>query len=587
MECSTYNATPMNSSFEVTRPAQLSILRANLLYLVSMSLLAISVAVGLVGFAKHGMPPQTGAKFHMLLLVEILLILAPALIWLRASRVPVRESLRLRWPGWRVAACSLAIGAGLYPAALFTTGLLLMVLHSPMPFEMEPVNTADAVMAFLALAIAAPVCEEVLFRGVIQRAYEKQGPWRAILIVGLLFSMFHLWPPQCLGILPIVFALSYVYWRSGSLIASMLTHFGANIGAAVVLTSGTFFPGLKAWVVALPPVLLAAGFLFLVVAGAAVTLGSLWLLTKHTNPEPVPAREESTRRWLQLLPLPVAATVFVAIVIAESRVWSKPPGAMAAVTSIRLAFAPWDTPVQWQYELRNVAGQPVGNAVCALSCDESGYRLSCVVETRAYKLTVGQSQFMRGGEGTDLHTNYWTLSGLSIRRGAVSTESHGPRLSYCTQHAYTLLDSGGEIEVRQDGQPAQRIGVPRPKGQSVQIPEWSILTSREWPWRLSALPFASGLEARVYLFRPYGWRPETQDNGPSLSPMRLCIAGREKVQTPRGTFASWKVQVGDRETAWYAEAAPHTLLKYCDGLETWILIGTEKVKDGSNSQAGQ
>src|SRR3974390_1003152 len=164
----------MNSSSETPRPAQLSILSANLLYLVVMCIMSISVAIGLVAFAKHG-TPETGTKFHFLILVEVFLILAPALIWLTVSRVPVHESLRLRWPGWGVAACSLAIGAGLYPAAFVTTGLCFLVLCSPLAINMEPVNAADAVMAFIAFAVATPICEEILFRGVIQRAYEKQG----------------------------------------------------------------------------------------------------------------------------------------------------------------------------------------------------------------------------------------------------------------------------------------------------------------------------------------------------------------------------------------------------------------------------
>ena len=82
----------------------------------------------------------------------------------------------------------------------------------------------------------APLCEEVLARGVIQRAYESFGPRRAILYVGGLFVIFHLSLLQGLGIIPLALALGYVYWRSQSLVASILAHFGANAMAALVLT---------------------------------------------------------------------------------------------------------------------------------------------------------------------------------------------------------------------------------------------------------------------------------------------------------------------------------------------------------------
>jgi membrane protease YdiL (CAAX protease family) len=577
MEFTLDNAKPMNASAAVPAPAQLSTRSANLLYLVAISLMSLTLVVG---FLTRDSAPRRTSPFLGLLLAEVFLVLIPALLWLKVARVPVHETLRLRWPGWRVAGSSVAIGAGLYPAAVVATGLWLLLLRTPLPFTLEALTITDALLAFASFAIAAPVCEEVLFRGVLQRAYEDRGPGQAIIVVGVLFSMFHLWLPQCLGILPLVFALGYVYWRSRSLIASMLTHFGANVCAAFVLSSTVLFPGLKSSLMALPPVLLGAGFVFLLVAGIAVTVVSLWLLTRFTQFEMVPAPAKPLSWWAESWPLPIAGAVFLAVVAAQPHFWKQNSGSFVKFTPTELAAAPWETPVRWHYEVRNIAEQRIGKALCDLSSDGQGYRLCCTLEAKGYKLKVGQGHFERGGDSNDAHTNYWSRPGLGLIRGEVVQDTRAAEHRYCWAHTYSLKDSG-EIEVQEKGRGTQRLGVPRPAGKPVQIPAWAVLTPGEWPWRLSALPFASGYQASVYLFRPYAWRPETRDNGPSLTPARLIVGGLESVQTPGGTIRAWKVQVGDRETAWYGEAAPHTVVKYFNGIETWLLTRTEAGDDSS------
>ena len=100
-----------------------------------------------------------------------------------------------------------------------------------------------------------------------------------------------------------------------------------------------------------------------------------------------------------------------------------------------------------------------------------------------------------------------------------------------------------------------------------------VMVERTWPWALSALPFAVDDAASAYLFTPYTWRDATQDNGPQVQLLLVVVSGPEEVTTPAGTFTVWKVQVGERETAWYAVDAPHTLVQYFNGMETWVLEG--------------
>jgi len=91
------------------------------------------------------------------------------------------------------------------------------------------------VPSFLAIVIAAPVCEEWLMRGIILRGLLKhRKPWSAILWSAFLFGLMHLNPWQgipaiCLGIF-----FGWVYWRTGSLWLCIFMHF-VNNGLAFLM----------------------------------------------------------------------------------------------------------------------------------------------------------------------------------------------------------------------------------------------------------------------------------------------------------------------------------------------------------------
>jgi len=81
----------------------------------------------------------------------------------------------------------------------------------------------------LALGVlAAPLCEEFIFRGLLQGDLRRSLPaWQAVTVAAALFAVMH--PPAAM--LP-AFALGlctgYAYERSGALLAPMLVHAGYN-----------------------------------------------------------------------------------------------------------------------------------------------------------------------------------------------------------------------------------------------------------------------------------------------------------------------------------------------------------------------
>ena len=91
-------------------------------------------------------------------------------------------------------------------------------------------------LAVVVSAASAGICEEVGFRGYMQRPLEaSHGPRTAIFVSSLFFMLLHLSKGWALiGMVPIVFGagvlLGVLAWASGSLIPSMIGHTIMDIG---------------------------------------------------------------------------------------------------------------------------------------------------------------------------------------------------------------------------------------------------------------------------------------------------------------------------------------------------------------------
>jgi membrane protease YdiL (CAAX protease family) len=98
---------------------------------------------------------------------------------------------------------------------------------------------ATKVAITLAVAVAAPVCEELVFRGYLWAALERylSAGW-AFVVTSLVFAFYHLDPAQVVGVLPIGFALGWARWRTGSVWPSMVLHATNNTLALAVAAAG-------------------------------------------------------------------------------------------------------------------------------------------------------------------------------------------------------------------------------------------------------------------------------------------------------------------------------------------------------------
>jgi len=531
---------------------------ANLLFLISMVLLLV------VGTPAQKWSPHWGsiiiAAFFPLL----------ALLFLRYHKLPPRVTLRLRWPGRRLAALSLLIGVGVWLMATWLGNLVDMLFGYSVPWSPDffPTTPAEAVPLFLAWCIAAPLGEEVLFRGLIQRAHERRGPRIGILGVALLFALYHMSFQSLLALLPIALALGYVVWRSDSLLSGILVHFANNVLASGRIVTASLRPDLELGIPSLPAAMV----------GAILTLVGLWLFRRDTAPPPPPAFPEPTSWLRRTWPLVIAVLIFV-VLAGLQFVAGRFPEALA-LDRLELQEAPWEGPTQWRYELRtdafyppdafhpHILDEPVGHAECRLTPEpeDGAFALDCQVQQAAFEARKGRRYFNM--DEMDLHQMIrWQRDGLHLVEGEAIQQSGERRLAL----TLTPDEEGLVLSVSQDDGPPEELTLPD-----------DVLLAAEWPWRLSALPFRLSYSRKATLVWPSRWREETQSSGLVAEDTYVVVRGAEPVWTPAGSFVAWRVTVGDHQTAWYDAEAPHTLVRYHDGIVTYLL--TEVEQESSTSE---
>jgi membrane protease YdiL (CAAX protease family) len=105
-----------------------------------------------------------------------------------------------------------------------------------LPIALEGKDPTAIAIFFITASLAAPIFEEILFRGFLLPSLTRYLPiWGAIAASGLLFAIAHLSLSEILPLAALGMVLGYVYVRSRNLLACMLLHSLWNGGTLLSL----------------------------------------------------------------------------------------------------------------------------------------------------------------------------------------------------------------------------------------------------------------------------------------------------------------------------------------------------------------
>ena len=171
-----------------------------------------------------------------------------------------------------------------------------------------PTSSGALLLAFLSVCVLPAIFEELLFRGLIQRALSPYGAWFSIVVTSALFALLH----SDLSQLPAIFALSlflgYVYAFTKNLSYSVLLHFANNLSGFVLLWAKQQMDGVNAFGLSaiLFSVYLGTGFL------------ALFLLLRSGGPVRLPrypTRKNRMGRTERLLSAPVFTFTLLLLIV--------------------------------------------------------------------------------------------------------------------------------------------------------------------------------------------------------------------------------------------------------------------------------
>ena len=166
------------------------------------------------------------------------------------NRRPLRQYLAISTLRLGGVMRNIGIGLAAYVMFIILLGVLEVLRSAGVP-SAPPAQGAKVVIDtamilslasyWFLLVVAAPIVEEMFFRGLLYRGLEaKVGAFATIMITSVVFGMVHYlgfgWPRAvatgCLGLL-----FGVIRWRTGNTTAAMVTHATINFAAASL---GTF-----------------------------------------------------------------------------------------------------------------------------------------------------------------------------------------------------------------------------------------------------------------------------------------------------------------------------------------------------------
>jgi membrane protease YdiL (CAAX protease family) len=166
---------------------------------------------------------------------------------LRRLRSPL-AFLGLRWPTPRDVGLTLLLLIPWYVGIILVSAVSAAVLNggrvvpsnSRLIFVQRPGGIGVLLLALLVTAIAAPICEEMFFRGMLFRLLRTRVPlWAAVVLSAIAFGLAHASPAVSAALLPTFMymgiVLAVVYVRTGSLTNNILLHALSNAIATVAV----------------------------------------------------------------------------------------------------------------------------------------------------------------------------------------------------------------------------------------------------------------------------------------------------------------------------------------------------------------
>jgi membrane protease YdiL (CAAX protease family) len=266
--------------------------------------------------------------------IQLAAIGLPPLLYMLFKKIDIKAAVRLN----KISLPEILLSAGM---AFFGYGIIIFLnllwvtfltrFGTPQTQQIPPIETGPHFLMAIAVIGGVPaLLEEFLFRGVIQRGYERFGRKASILLTGILFAFLHMSIVAIPAIIMMGILLCYLSYRANSLWAGAVYHFTNNtIAVVITYLSGVvskLFPteGMTSSLADIPPETLRMAIVAWGIIGSIalilftacfagfriVTRGKQRVVSMDT-------RKTTGQKMLQLLPAVLAVIIIVVLLVSE------------------------------------------------------------------------------------------------------------------------------------------------------------------------------------------------------------------------------------------------------------------------------
>jgi membrane protease YdiL (CAAX protease family) len=213
--------------------------------IVILSLLfAIIIGAGFTSLFQALLPNIDSTNISLLsMLVSTIMIGLPAIAYIHVNGLSFRKRLRINKISQNTLSSIIIISIGFIVIIDELDRIVYALFGSPdflgeLVEQLKITSIYTGLLIILTTVIVAPLIEELLFRGFLQKVLEES--WaditKAILVTSLFFALVHLNPYWIVQIYLLGMLLGYLSWRTNSIIPGIILH-GLNNGFAVALNN--------------------------------------------------------------------------------------------------------------------------------------------------------------------------------------------------------------------------------------------------------------------------------------------------------------------------------------------------------------
>lgn len=174
---------------------------------------------------------------------EVLFVLLPPLVFLWIGKYNIKDTLKLNKTkpiNYLIIVFLVIFGLPVIGVLnALALGIIRLIFGKNLPIVQIHIPDVPALLITILIAgVFAGVCEEVLFRGLINKGYAKLGVVGSIALSSILFGILHRDIQKAVSTMLLGVLFGFIVYRTKSIYAGIVAHF-INNTVAVLLTYGS------------------------------------------------------------------------------------------------------------------------------------------------------------------------------------------------------------------------------------------------------------------------------------------------------------------------------------------------------------